>query len=222
MMSEGVVGRGKALKKLLVDAEAGMKAYARELNRVAEGEVMMTPEERGSWQGQVREIDELLEGLMRGIAGRRVERLESEGGMNDAHALPERLRTAYSMLCDSVYGSLTGWNIDEHAEKVKSNRGWVTKTDTPRERGGARSAKKFGSGRAVIKDERALVFKRRMDKKIRRIYLEIEQFYEKESEARKEGGINEGTVKVCGACNKVGEDDWKHCPRCGNTMKWRD
>lgn len=209
------------LRRSLEASRQAMKSYARLVNRVAEGE-MVTPREHQVWQVQVRMIDELLEELVQGIAGRRVERLESEGGMSDAHIVPERLRTAYGMLCDSVYGSLRGWNVDDTTERVKSNRGWVTKSTATRERSGARAPKKYGSGRAVIKDERAMVFKRRIDKKIRRLAMEIEQFYEKETEVRRDGGINEGTVKACGGCGKVGEDDWKHCPRCGNTMKWRD
>lgn len=70
------------------------------------------------------------------------------------------------------------------------------------------------SSRAVIKDRRLWEYKRRVDKKLRKIGAEIETALSGYSDGRTE------QQKRCTACMKLGEDDWSFCPRCGGAMGW--
>ena len=104
---------------------------------------------------------------------------------------------------------------DANGEKVgTAAAGWVAKSGGKRHRGPA-SNKGHGSvsaaRRNVILDAAAYDLKRRMDKRLWRVTQEIQGFL---------SGIAGGTVKVClcPSCGKVGESEWKYCPRCGDRL----
>lgn len=71
------------------------------------------------------------------------------------------------------------------------------------------------SSRAVIRDRRLWEYKRRVDKKLRKLAGEIELQLSGYSGDRTE-------QKRCTACKKLGEDDWSYCPRCGGKMEFDD
>ena len=61
-----------------------------------------------------------------------------------------------------------------------------------------------------IKDRAAYELKNRMDRRLRRIATEMEDFLA--------GGDARGTVNVCTRCGRIGEDGWAYCPACGHEM----
>lgn len=80
-------------------------------------------------------------------------------------------------------------------------------------RGGAKSGKKSGGSRVPIRDERALVFKGKMDRKLRAITREIKGWLREESfEA----------LRRCTVCRTFGEPGWLYCPRDGKPMETVD
>lgn len=77
---------------------------------------------------------------------------------------------------------------------------------------GAKPAKTFKKG-FVIKDERALEAKSRIDKRLRSVARDIEG----ELLAIEKGGSTQAVEKAprCGACSWFLQSTWKYCPRCG-------
>lgn len=75
-------------------------------------------------------------------------------------------------------------------------------TDQPRMSNGG---KKFGSGRDLLGDERAIATRRRVDATLRKLARQI----------------NAGEVKLsvkCSGCGRFAEDSWSFCPGCATSL----
>lgn len=124
--------------------------------------------------------------------------------------MPDNIRHAYGYLYSLVYGSSGSFAGDPNAEKIVPKE-WFTKSDQQQTRGVAKqgSRKYSSSVKTIIKNERALDLKRKVDKRLRKlakdIYVELE------------GGEIEEQVK-CWSCHKLAQREWKYCPRCGDSL----
>jgi hypothetical protein len=76
--------------------------------------------------------------------------------------------------------------------------------------------KVVGKTAKTLKDERALRFKQKIDKRLRRIAKEIHAFLENAEVAVER-------QRMCGGhCRRLGESSWLYCPNCGGPMNELD
>lgn len=141
----------------------------------------------------------------------------------------ERLVTAYEALWIKTYGSGAGYIGDPNALVPKGAGGNQMKMADSGERvyrgvakGGAVAGR---SRRSIIKDEHAFNFKRKIDKRMRRLATEIDEYMRT---VRIPGGSGSGpgggegsegeesSVARCTGCQCFMEDSWRFCARCGN------
>lgn len=125
--------------------------------------------------------------------------------------LPDAIRHAYTTLYSLCYGSSGTIMGDPNAEAIVP-REWFTKSDQQQTRGVAKqgSRKYSSSVRSVIKNERALELKKRVDKRLRKLAKDIYTEWET-------GGVDEENYK-CWSCHKIAQREWKWCPRCGDRL----
>lgn len=139
----------------------------------------------------------------------------------------EKLVTAYEALWIKTYGSGAGYIGDPNALVPTGAGGNQSKMSGSGERVYRGVAKSKGGGlgasrRSIIKDERAFDFKRKMDKRMRRMASEIDEWLRStnvsgvdiKTGGRGRGGEREGSVR-CGDCQCFVERDWRFCARCG-------
>jgi hypothetical protein len=69
-----------------------------------------------------------------------------------------------------------------------------------------------------MQSEKAVNYRKNIDRRLRRLAREIKAFLAGEA------GENSGAVsrKCAGKCGKLGEADWMYCPRCGGPMRELD
>ena len=137
--------------------------------------------------------------------------------------IPENLVTMYEALWVKTYGSAAGYIGDPNSltpEKAGGNQMKMGGSDERVHRGVARS--KAGGGnaarKAIIKDERAFEFKRKMDKRMRRMASEIEEWIRSSKVMGVdviEGGSGEVSVPRCEGCQSFVDREWRFCARCG-------
>lgn len=143
----------------------------------------------------------------------------------------ERLVTAYEALWIKTYGSGAGYIGDPNALTPVGAGGNQMKMADSGERvyrgvakGGAAAGR---SRRSIIKDEHAFNFKRKIDKRMRRLATEIDEYMRTVripggSGSGPGGGGGEGSegeessVARCMGCQCFMEDSWRFCARCGN------
>lgn len=134
--------------------------------------------------------------------------------------LPKKFVHLYEQLCDNAYGER---RLDGSS---------ATRRDT----GGGRATAKRGSGRLnsgqvdktlvastggktknhaeiAMKSEAAVDFRRLVDRRLRRLAREIEDFL------RGDEAVKAGRRKCGGRCRKIGDADWIYCARCGGPMQ---
>lgn len=161
-------------------------------------------------------------------SGEKVVRHKQEGH------IPDNLVTAYEALWVKTYGSDAAFMGDPNAltkieGKGESKRGVVGKGNPMRMkdsservyRSGATPPKGRGSGKSIIKDESAFEFKRKMDKRMRRMASEIDQWIRKGKlvEVKRDTvSDGEGSGHKCPGCKRYAEVDWRFCARCGMSM----
>ena len=158
-----------------------------------------------------------------GDAWGRIERLVTDSGLVQQKTfkvvtyrdvpIPEAIVDAYETLYLAVYGSDALRIGDDNAihGSGKAERG-RTRSDQIETRGGAIQKKKLSASRKdVIKHGPSYAYKVKVDKRLRKMAKEIQAFV-----ARVE--VPNGYYR-CTACKRIGEDDWKHCPRCGELME---
>lgn len=138
--------------------------------------------------------------------------------------IPENLVTAYEALWILSYGSGAGYIGDPNAlvpTGAGGNQSKMKSSDERVYRGVAKGGGKGrGSTRSVIRDERAFEFKRKMDKRMRRMASEIDEWLKVKKLADKgvedmEGLDGVSGAAVCDGCKRYMERDWKYCARCG-------
>lgn len=123
---------------------------------------------------------------------------------------PDAIRQAYTFLYSTCYGSSGSFFGDPNSEDIVPQE-WFTKSEQQQTRGPAKqgSRKYASSVKTIIKNERALELKKRIDKRLRKLAKDIY--------AEWEGNDLEETLK-CWSCHKIAQREWKHCPRCGDRL----
>lgn len=193
------------------------------LNALVEGRATLTPEaQRRVVQdnSQIRRIlgyladDFLSESTRRQMVNKRGS-LDNDT-TDSLSALPGRLKGAYELLVIAAYGSLGTGALSRSEEQGKLGKSegkaveWRVssgKESTGRAAGGP---KKIGANKGVIKNEAAFNQKRKVDKRLRRLAVEIEEFLGSPPEKHQD--------RICSKCHKYGDPDWGFCPRCGGSM----
>lgn len=78
-----------------------------------------------------------------------------------------------------------------------------------------------GGGQGLVRSERFVEYRRRLDKRLRRISREILAELNPDSENGSKIGVP--TVRICsGKCKKIGDVEWLFCARCGGPMREKD
>ena len=128
--------------------------------------------------------------------------------------LPKILTEAYELLWCESYGTgmiSIGDPIGIHGTGKAFRGRWDS--DQVETRAGATAKKKLSaSQKNVIKNPRAYAEKIKIDKRLRQLGRDVEDFLNKVQK-------QPTWVMKCTKCRKMGEDDWKFCARCGNTME---
>ena len=122
--------------------------------------------------------------------------------------LPQGFLAVYEDLVLRSSPSLRGASGASAEVGVASGKALRTRTSTGQTetRSGAHNRKRQGlSQRSVLGDERALVLRRRIDRKLRALAREIR--------GEDEGIRNE--LRRCTRCRTFAEGDWLYCPRDG-------
>lgn len=141
--------------------------------------------------------------------------------------IPDNLVTAYEALWIKTYGSGAGYIGDPNALVPTGAGGNQMKMAGSGERvyRGVAKSKPGGSGgrRSIIKDERAFNFKRKIDKRMRRLASEIDEWMRSTKVAgvdisEGEGGVSGGAPR-CGGCHKFIDREWRFCASCGGDLR---
>lgn len=137
--------------------------------------------------------------------------------------IPEALVTAYDVLWVKSYGTDAAFIGDPNSltrgvggkAVGKGNQMRMSSSDEKLARAGA-SGKGGGAGsrKSIIKDERAFEFKRKMDKRMRRMAVEIDHWLRFSAPMDKG---SEDSLK-CSGCKRYCERDWRFCARCGASL----
>lgn len=134
--------------------------------------------------------------------------------------LPKKFVHSYEQLTDAAYGER---RLDASGamaapeggrQKVKKSSGRVSSSQTDRTLAAGAGGKSKNHSEIQFKSERAVDFRRLIDRKLRRIAREIEEFFA--------GGVENlkaGSRKCSGKCKKIGDPDWLFCARCGGPME---
>lgn len=137
--------------------------------------------------------------------------------------IPDNLVMMYEALWIKTYGSGAGYIGDPNSltpDKAGGNQMKMAGSDERVHRGVAKSGR-AGSNAArktIIKDERAFEFKRKMDKRMRRMASEIEEWIRSSKVMGvdvTEGGSGEVSVPRCEGCQSFVDREWRFCARCG-------
>lgn len=132
--------------------------------------------------------------------------------------LPPGLVLMYESLAHRglVLGDSSGYD-----ESVDTSVGQVTtgRTSSSQKEYSIRKsagAGKYGSGRKVVRSEAAVEYRKKIDRRLRKIAKEIENFLSDEE-------VKPVVSKKCpsGRCGLFGESGWTYCPNCGTVLQER-
>ena len=136
--------------------------------------------------------------------------------------IPDNLVTMYEALWIKTYGSGAGYIGDPNSltpDKAGGNQMKMSGSNERVHRGVAKAGKSGNAARkTIIKDERAFEFKRKMDKRMRRMATEIEDWIRSSKVMGvevAEGGSGEVSVPRCECCQSFVDREWRFCARCG-------
>lgn len=136
--------------------------------------------------------------------------------------IPDNLVTMYEALWIKTYGSGAGYIGDPNSltpDKAGGNQMKMGGSGERVHRGVAKAGKSGNAARkTIIKDERAFEFKRKMDKRMRRMASEIEEWIRSSKVMGvevAEGGSGEVSVPRCEGCQSFVDREWRFCARCG-------
>jgi hypothetical protein len=131
-------------------------------------------------------------------------------------AFPEGFIFKYELLWLTAFGrSVTGLQRSETVGRSGAKRITRVSTSQVETRGGARKGKGSGKGGVDISDESALVMKGRVDRKLRAIARDIENFMNGQ-------GRDVYGRRCAGKCKRFGDGQWSYCPNCGGRMEELD
>ena len=142
--------------------------------------------------------------------------------------IPDGLVTAYEALWIKTYGSGAGYIGDPNSltpDKAGGNQMKMSGSDERVHRGVAKG-KPGGnaSRRSIIKDEKAFNFKRKIDKRMRRLASEIDEWMRSTKVAgvdisEAQGEVSGGGAPRCGGCHKFIDREWRFCASCGGDLR---
>lgn len=134
--------------------------------------------------------------------------------------LPKKFVFVYEELCDAAYGER---RLDASGsmaapeggrQKAKKTSGRISSSAVDKTLAAGAGGKSRNTAEIQFKNEQAVDFRRLIDRKLRRIAREIEEFFA--------GGVENlkaGSRKCSGKCRKIGDPDWLFCARCGGPME---
>ena len=170
----------------------------------------------GVGSGGRRRLDERDSGVRRRVV------LDGDASSAILRFLPDSFVLFYSGLVDRSYGERrldasgsmappTGSpRVKAKKSSGRTNSGSVERTLVAT--GG--SGKEKNRSEIGFKDEDSVDYRKKIDRRLRRIAREIEEFLA--------GGNGEslksGKRKCGGRCRKIGDPEWLFCPRCGGPM----
>lgn len=128
--------------------------------------------------------------------------------------LPDGFLFHYEQVWLKMAGTSNGRpDANPTASAGKRDRLTTGQTET---RGGAKSGKKLAGAaeRSVISSEAALVFKRKIDAKLRVLNREMKAWLTPASER-----VGTSMGRRCSVCKRFGEDGWLYCPADGKPME---
>lgn len=135
--------------------------------------------------------------------------------------LPKKFVFHYELLADLAYGErrldASGAMAPPEGgrQKVKKTSGRTSSSQTDKTLAAGAGGKSKNHAEIQFKNERAVDFRRLVDRKLRRIAREIEEFL-----AGGDGSdLKSGKRKCAGRCRKIGEPEWMFCARCGGPME---
>lgn len=134
--------------------------------------------------------------------------------------LPKKFVFFYELLADLAYGErrldASGAMAPSEGgrQKVKKSNGRTSTNGVDKTLAASGRGKSKNHGEIQFKDERAVDFRRLVDRKLRRIAREIEEFL-----AGGDGSsLRSGKRRCSGRCGKIGDPEWMFCARCGGPM----
>lgn len=127
--------------------------------------------------------------------------------------LPKEFQLLYEELVGKavVFGGGHGYdeNVDPKAGVLGNGSEGGTKSERPQRRLVASPPKKFGSGKTVVRNQAAIAYRQRVDRKIRKIAREIKLWLD---DSDVQTSVRKCTSRKCG---RFAEDTWWYCPNCG-------
>lgn len=131
--------------------------------------------------------------------------------------LPAEFLFCYEVLVHRsvvVPGSARGGRGYDEAVEVGAGRRSpaAVKSGTTEVRGGANgSSRRGGSGKPVIRSEQAVVFRAKIDRRLRRLSRDMLTWLEQK------GSFKTDVVYRCSGrkCGRFAEEGWNYCPNCG-------
>lgn len=132
--------------------------------------------------------------------------------------LPKKFVLFYELLADLAYGErrldASGAMAPPEGgrQKVKKTSGRTSTSQGDKTLAAGTGGKSKNHAEIQFKNERAVDFRRLVDRKLRRIAREIEEFLTAGD------GLRSGKRRCSGRCGKIGEPDWQYCARCGGPM----
>ena len=142
--------------------------------------------------------------------------------------IPDGLVTAYEALWIKTYGSGAGYIGDPNAlvpQGAGGNQMKMSGSDERVHRGVAKGKPGGNASRmSIIKDEKAFNFKRKIDKRMRRLASEIDEWMRSTKVAGVDisegaGGEVSGGAPRCGGCHKFIDREWRFCASCGGDLR---
>lgn len=203
----------KELLRLLIETNRAAHVWRAQMNRVGNKELRLSKTEEADYRrlnrGVVKQMQLLTDGV---VVIRSVVKESEDDGWGTP---PSGFLEAYQRLHNAAYGTRALQLGDAIGRAPgKALRGRVS-TGKEEVRGGAKPGKKLSASRRnVVLDHNAWEFKRSMDRRLRTMSYNITQFLSPTDE--------QDQVRACTECNKLGEQEWLFCPRCGGKMVSRE
>ena len=189
----------RALERLRSAREAAMSGYS------GEGPLVDCEASRLRLRAGHSELRRAINALELGGT----DRVKTVREVGEGNLLPDALVDAYAFLHTQVFG---GARVAPEAGvgEIGPAEQWLVKSDGQRRRGPAKKGKQYSASvRTVIRDERALELKKRVDKRLRKMARDIYREWK---------GLEEEEQVKCFSCHKLAESGWKWCPRCGDRL----
>lgn len=134
--------------------------------------------------------------------------------------LPTGFLFAYEILIHRavVLSSSRGYDstVQKDAGRPTGGLGSTRSETVERRIGAGGGSRKFGGSRDLVRDEASLEFRRRIDRKLRKLGREMLVWLE--------GTRGKTTYRRCGGrkCGAFADEEWNYCPKCGAATEERD